>query len=285
MSSSQTVTVGRGATRRRRSRRRHVGAEIWVYRTMLLAAIVLGWQFLPEIGGLRHLSVVFDPFYVSSPSRVWTRLGYLMAGSHGQSAIWPYLWQTVKGTLLGVVIGTVAGSMAGLLLSNNEKLQKTFSPFIALFNATPRIALIPVIVIICGPTLTATALTGVLIVFFLVFYNAFAGGVAVPYETLENARLLGASRREIMWRVRFPYVVEWTFKSLPNAVSFGLVAVVTAELLTGKMGVGQLLENSISFSDSTGTFAIVVVLAAAGLILILLAEIAERRVLHWQSRD
>jgi len=180
-----------------------------------------------------------------------------------------------------VIVGTVLGAGCGLLLSNSRTLQRVVSPFLTFLNATPRIALIPIFVILAGPTLTTTVLTAVFIVFFLVFYNAYRGGTSVPRAVVQNVELLGASRREVMRQVRLPYVLVWTFASLPNAISFGLVSVVTAELLTGQLGMGRLLLDSVSRVDSTLTFAVVVVLAVVGVVLVTVTEFVSRRALHW----
>jgi len=255
--------------------------KVWAIRVLILVCVLAAWQYLPEINWLRRQSPFFDPFFVSSPSRVFHRLVDLTAGGDGQPTIWPALWQTLKATLLGVVVGTSAGALAGLLFSNAPGVQRVLEPFVTLLNATPRIALIPIFVIIFGPTLTASAVTAVAVVFFIVFYNARAGGTSVPTHVVNNAKLLGASGREVMLYVRLPYVLVWTFASLPNAISFGLVAVVTAELLTGQVGIGQLLLSSISSVDATLTFACVVVLATVGVVLVTATEFASKRVLHW----
>jgi NitT/TauT family transport system permease protein len=272
------------APRRRRSirtRPQRAGLLVWSLRVTLLLAVLALWQFLPEIPWLRSKSPVFDPFFVSSPQRIIERLGELAQGSHGQPQVWSYLWETLKGTLLGVIIGTVLGALFGLLLSNSRALQAVLSPYITFVNAMPRIALVPLFVIISGPTLTASVLTAVTVVFFLVFYNAYAGGISVPTETVENARLLGATSGEIMRQVRLPYVLVWTFTSIPNAISFGLVAVVTAEILTGRIGMGQLLFTSISSVDSTLTFCVIVILSIVGVGLVTVSDALQRRVLHW----
>jgi NitT/TauT family transport system permease protein len=264
------------------SLRRAIGSgPIALARLAILVAILAAWQFLPEISSLRSVSPVFNPFFVSSPQRVWQELVDLAGGSHGVPSVWPYLWQTVKSTVLGLVIGVALGALVGLVLSNSRSARQVLSPFIVVMNATPRIALIPIFVIIAGPTTTASVLTAVAVVFFLVFYNAYSGGLGVPRETLDNARLLGASPIEVMRTVRLPYVLVWTFASLPNAISFGLVAVVTAELLTGQLGMGSLLESSISSVDATLTFAVVVILAAVGVIAVTAAEAIRKRALHW----
>ncbi|MEX2194315.1 MAG: ABC transporter permease subunit [Thermoleophilaceae bacterium] len=256
-------------------------AGVWGLRLGILAAVLLSWQFLPQIGWLRERSPVFDPFFVSSPSLVFDRLVDMATGADGQPTVWPFLWDTLQGTFLGVAIGTLLGALFGLLLSNSATSRRVLSPYVTVLNATPRIALIPIFVIIAGPTLTASVLTAVAVVFFLVFYNAFAGGVSVPQQTVQNARLLGASRAEVMRQVRLPYVMVWTFASLPNAISFGLVAVVTAEILTGRLGMGRLLFNSISSVDSTLTFCVVIVLSVVGVLLVTISDAVQKRVLHW----
>lgn len=247
----------------------------------LVAVFLLAWQYLPQVPALRDFSPVFDPFFVSSPSRVFERVVDMSTGREGSDLIWPYLRDTLKSTFLGVAIGAALGAGAGLLLSNSPYAKRVVSPFISFFNSAPRIAFVPVFVIIAGPTTTASVLTAVFVIFFLVFYNAYSGGDSVPQPTLQNARLLGASSTEIMTKVRLPYVLVWTFASVPNAISFGLVAVVTAEILTGRSGMGRLLFNSISSVDSTLTFTVVLFLSVIGAALVALADVVRRRALHW----
>lgn len=254
-------------------------------RCMVIVVALALWEFLPKIVWLQKLSAVFDPFFVSSPSLVFQRVVDLSIGSESQPAMWSYLFDTLTGTFIGVAIGTFLGAFLGLLLSNSPRLQRVFSPFVAILNATPRIALIPIFVILFGPTLTASVVTVVAVVFFIVFYNAYAGGCSVPVQTVQNVRLMGATPGEIMRRVRLPYVIVWTFTSLPNAISFGLVAAVTAEILTGKVGMGRLLLNSIASVDATLTFAVVVVLSVIGVALVTLADRVQRRALHWWERS
>jgi len=256
-------------------------ATIWAARALIVVAVLALWEFVPKIESLQDVSPLFDPFFVSSPSMIWERIVDLMLGRNGQPSVWPYLWKTVLATFLGLAIGTVLGAAMGLLLSNNETTQRIVSPFIAVVNATPRVALIPIFVIIAGPTLTTSVLTAVVIVVFIVFYNAYAGGASVPAEVVQNAKLLGATPREVMRRVRLPYVLVWTFTSLPNAISFGLVAVVTAEILMGRIGMGRLLADSLSNVDATLTFAVVVMLSIFGVVIVTLSQAVERRALHW----
>ena len=221
-----------------------------------------------------------DPFFISSPSRVYRELGYLFTGTHGPS-VWPYLENTLKATFIGTGIGLVIGLAAGAVLSDNPRLAQVVAPFITMMNSIPRIALIPIVVLIVGPTLKASVISAVLVVTFIVFFNALQGGRSVPPHVLQNARLLGANRRQIMSRVRFPYVLMWTFAALPNAIAFGLLTVVTAELLTGSKGMGNLVFSATTNVDATLSFAVVVILSFVGVVVVSLTERVKRRLLHW----
>lgn len=250
-------------------------------RSLIVAISLALWEWLPSATIVRHYSPIFDPFFVSSPSLVGTRLVDLVLARSGQPSVWPSLANTLQASLIGVLIGTFCGGLVGLILSNSQRAAQVLHPFISFMNSAPRIAFVPIFVIIAGPTLMASILTAIVVVFFLAFYNAFSGGTSVARATVDNARLLGATEREIMWQVRLPYVFVWTAASLPNAISFGLVAVVTAEILTGQPGMGRLLSTSISTVDATLTFAVVLVLSVIGAALVGLVDRVQKRALHW----
>ncbi|HVW44882.1 MAG TPA: ABC transporter permease subunit [Amycolatopsis sp.] len=255
-----------------------------LWRLLVVVVVLAGWQYLPMIEPLKSRYHVFDPFFISSPTSVGSYLGKLFTGSDGVVSIWPYLGYTVQATLIGVAIGVAAGVVVALLLSQYAALARVMRPFISFVNATPRIALIPIIVILVGPTMSMSVITAFLVVFFIAFYNGLSGGLGIPGPIISNARLLGASNSEIAMQVRLPYVGAWVFAALPNAISFGFVTVVTAEILTGQPGMGQLITTAISNSDATLTFSVVILLAVVGSLFVLAAEVLQRRILHWWDR-
>jgi len=263
--------------------RRNV-VNLWLLRTGLLVAILAAWEFIPKIQSLRSVSPVFDPFFVSSPTKVIERIYDIALARNGQPNVWPLFWETASSTLVGVAVSVVLGSALGLVLSNSETLQRVLQPYIALVNAMPRVALIPLFIIVTGTSQTTTVITIVAVVSFLVFYNAYAGGTSVPKEVLQNATVMGATRIEVMRRIRLPYVLVWTMISLPNAISFGLVVAVTSEILMGQLGMGRLLADSLATVDSTMTFAAVAILAVFGVIIVSAADVVQQRVLHWWQR-
>lgn len=278
-----TLPQGSGtgiATRRPRARKLLSHRRVTLIQVGMVAAMLAAWQYVPQIPGLSDISPVFNPFFISSPARVGETLYALFTGD-GISPIWPYLQQTVQSALIGTFGGTVLGATGGILLSNDERMNQVLRPFVLAVNAIPRIALIPIIVIVFGATVTTTVVTAVIIVTFVVFFNAYEGGRSVPTHVLENAILMDASPRQVMQHIRLPYVLAWTFAALPNAVSFGLVGVVTAEILTGFAGIGRLLVISVNTASSSLTFSVVVILSVLGVTLVTLTELLKRRWLHW----
>lgn len=254
---------------------------VYGWRSLLLAVFLAGWQWVPDIPGIRGTLPILDPFIISSPQRIAVELWNLCSGSAQTPTIWPYLGITLEGTGIGVAGGVLSGALLGLVLSNSQMIDDVLRPFINALNAIPRIALIPIAVIIFGTTVGASAAAAWLLVIFIVFFNAYEGGRAIDREVVFNAVILGAKPRDILLRVRLPYVLAWTFAALPNAVSFGLVGVVTSEILTGVPGVGALLVVALDSVQSTITFAVVVILAAVGVALVVATSALRRRVLFW----
>jgi NitT/TauT family transport system permease protein len=271
-------------TPRRPYVRRSARLEVFAAQLALLAAILCAWQFLPEIHALSSRSHFFDPFFISSPTDVATRLYDLATGSDGSFTMWQFIWPTLTASLLGSAIGMVLGGVAGLILSNWRFLSQVCHPFVVALNAVPRIALIPIVVVLVGPTYRSSLIMSVTVVFFVAFFAAYEGGRTVSPRLLENAKVLGGSRLQIMRYIRLPYVFAWTLASLPLGVTFSILTVVTTEILTGYPGMGHLIYTAQLLAQSSLTLAVVVVLSVLGLIIVGLAEIVKRRVLHWWGR-
>jgi NitT/TauT family transport system permease protein len=253
------------------------------YQALLVVVFFSAWQYLPTIEWLSTRYKFLNKFYISSPTDVAARLSDLLVGG-GESGvtIWPYLRITLVATVVGVAIGVGLGLIVGLIFSNFRRLSEVVRPFIVLANTVPRIALIPIFVVIVGPTTKASILNVTAVVFFLAFFNAFEGGTKIRQAVVDNAHLLGASSYQIMRTIRLPQVLSWTFAVVPNAISFGLIVAVATELIAGVRGVGILLQQSMVNISTDLTFAIIVILSVSGLIMYGLATLLRNFVLRWE---
>lgn len=256
-------------------------AAPYIWQFLIVVGVLSAWQWIPTIKGAPKLSPVLDPFFISSPKRIGTELYRLSTGAHHNPTIWAPFQHSMVPAVLGTLLALAAGVLFGLIFSSWRFLDRVVRPFLILFNAAPRIVLIPIIVLIAGSSVRADIIVGFIVVVFMVFFNAFEGGKSVPPEVLDNAKILGAGTFDELFRIRLPYVLVWTFAILPNAVAFGLTAIVTAELFTGANGMGQLMITAVNTANADLTFAVVLILSAAALVLISIAGVIRNRVLHW----
>ncbi len=254
--------------------------KVLAAQILFMVSVLTAWEYLPKIEFLSELTPLMNSFFISSPSLIVKELWKLFTSS-GAESVWPYLWPTVWASLAGLFIGIVLGIVLGLIMGSVPFLNSVFRPFVVAINAIPRIALIPIVVLIFGTSFAASVVISVLVVFFVVFFNAFEGAQSPPEALLQNAILLGATSTQVTTRIRFPYVMVWTLAALPAAATFSVIAVVTGEILTGTAGLGRLISIAQSTADSNLTFAVVVILSVVGLTVVGVAELIKRRVLHW----
>lgn len=268
-----------GRTRSKKSTRSR--AAVIACQIGLVVVFLAAWEFLPKIAGLRESSKFFDPFFISSPSQVADRTFDLIVGRNESVGLWDYLVPTLITSLLGTVIGMLGGALFGLLLSNFRFAANVLRPFLVAVNAMPRIALIPIVIVLFGPTLLASVLVVVMVVFFVAFFNAYEGGTSVPQHIVDNARLLGANQFDILFKIRTRFVMAWTLATLPLCVTFAIISAVTTEILAGIDGMGTFLFNATVTADASLTFSVVFILAVVGLVIVTAAEMVKRRMLHW----
>lgn len=276
--SPQTQALLHEREQRRQARRRRAHVTLW---QVLILCITLGaWEGLTRIPWfVQH--TLFDPFFISQPSRIALRLWQWL--QPGPQSVWPHLWLTVQATLLGLAVGVASGFAVGLLLARHRFLADVFNPFIVAFNSMPRIAFVPLITMFFGLGMASKVATSWFVVFFLVFFNTYKGGRSVERELVDFCRTLGGSARQILWRVQIPTAAAWTFAALPNAISFALIGVVLAEFVGSTTGMGYLMITALATLNATDMFAAVTLLSLVGILLVYAVTWLERRLLHWSA--
>ena len=256
----------------------------WKARVLQLSTItlfLLSWQFIPEIPGVQQYLPVTGRFFISSPEQVASSLFRTVIGDT-TPVIWGLLFTSMRGIVLGGAAGLFAGMLLGLLMSHWPTVDATLSPFFTALNATPRLALIPIVIVVLGPTATASTAVTALVVFLVVFFSALAGGRSVPEPLMLNAYLLGAGRLGLM-RIRWRYVTVWTVAVLPNVLATAFIAGITTELLSGSPGLGRLVRRALETLDATRTMVLVVFLSVIGGGLSWMGRALGRRWLHWHE--
>jgi NitT/TauT family transport system permease protein len=253
--------------------------KIVTWQVVLLVVGLAGWEILTRVPWF-VANTIMDPFFVSRPSLIVANL-YAWTLGDRRGFLWPHLFSTVLATLVGLVVAVTTGFLAGLVLSQKRMLAATLSPYIVGANSLPRIAFVPLVTMIFGLGLMSKVVTAWFIVFFLVFFNTFKGGIAIERHIIDFCRTLGATDRQITRTVRIPNALAWAFASLPNAVAFSLIGVVISEFVGSDTGMGYLIITSLSTLNAAEMWSSIVVLSATGIFLVMLFAAIERRLLRW----
>jgi len=220
-------------------------------------------------------------FFFGEPIKVLGRLWqWFVSGD-----IYEHLWVTLVETLLAFLIGTVFGVAIGLWLALSPTASAILDPYIKAVNAMPRVILAPIFFVWFGLGIASKVALGVTLVFFIVFFNVYQGVLEVSPVVLANARMLGASPRQLLRHVYMPSAMSWVFASLHNSVGLAFVGAVVGEYLGSAKGVGYLIHQAEGVFDINTVFAGIVLLTAFALILDWAVGFAEKRLMVWQPRS
>ncbi len=261
------------AQARRRSRRRRVLVN--VARLVTLVVVVGGWQALSTYK-------VIDPFFFGKPSGILARL--VDWGQHGTAygSLWLQVGVTMKEALLGFAYGVAAGIVCGVLLGRMPFLASVLGPYIKVLNAIPRIVLGSIFVVWLGLGTASKVLLAAVLVFFVVFFNAFQGVREVDQNLLANVRVLGASRWQVIRHVVIPSALTWIIASLHVAFGFGVIGAIVGEFLGAQKGLGLVISTAQNNFDPDGVFAAMLLIGAIALTAEALISQLERRLLSWR---
>ena len=244
---------------------------------------VLAWRFGITVVGLALWEAasgrLIKPFWISSPSAIWAQLyAWVETGD-----LWMHMEITLTETVAGFVLGAVSGIGFGLALGLNKRLAAVLDPFIIAFYSLPKIALAPLFILWFGVGLASKIVLSTFVVFFLVFYNTYAGTLAVEQELVDVLRLMGATRWQIVRKVILPSVLLWIFTGMKISVPFALIGAVVGEMMASNKGLGYLIQASAGQYDTSGVFAALFVLMLIATGLHEMLKQSERLMLRWKE--
>ena len=205
-------------------------------------------------------------------------------GLAGNADIYLHLGTTLLETVLAFGIGTVLGLACGLCLALSPAAGMILDPYIKAANSMPRVILAPIFGLWFGLGIWSKVALAVTLVFFIVFFNVYQGVREVSPTVLANARMLGASQRQLLRTVYLPSATSWVFSSLHTSVGLAFVGAVVGEYLGSARGVGYLILQAEGTFDVNTVFAGIIVLTAFALVLDGLVGLIERRLMTWQPQ-
>jgi len=258
-----------------RARLRTTRRRVRLTQLLVFVVLVGGWQLLTTWQ-------VLDPFFFGQPSGIVLRLADWVRNGTAYGSLWLQVWTTIKEALLGFAYGVSVGIVLGILLGQVSFLARVLGPYIKVLNAIPRIVLGSIFVVWLGLGTTSKVALAAVLVFFVVFFNAFQGVREVDPNLLANARVLGASRGQIVRHVVLPSALSWIIASLHVAFGFSVIGAIVGEFLGAQKGLGLVIATAQNTFDPDGVFAAMLIIGIVALTAEALISHAERRILSWR---
>jgi NitT/TauT family transport system permease protein len=267
---SENVLADAALLRRRRRRQ-----LVWLARALTLLIVLGGWELFAD-------EKIIDPFFYGQPSGIYDQLIHWARHGTAFGSLWLQIWVTLKEALLGFVFGVSTGVVLGVLLGQVRFLSDVLGPYIKIVNALPRIVLGSLFVVAFGFGTTSKVLLASVLVFFVVFFNAFQGVREVDRNLVANARVLGASRWQVVRNVVLPSALVWIIASMHVAFGFSIIGAIVGEFLGAQKGLGLVISNAANNFNPDGVFAAMLIIGVVALTAEALLARLEHRLLAWR---
>jgi NitT/TauT family transport system permease protein len=244
--------------------------ERWSPLVLLLAVLLL-WELL-----VRVLSV--PDFIFPAPLAIASEFGEF--GGALMDAAWKTFWVTMVGFGISIVVGV----LLGFLIGSSRLAYTAIYPLMVAFNAVPKAAVVPILVVWFGIGLGPGILTAFLISFFPITVNIATGLATLEPELEDVLRVLGARRWDVLIKVGLPRSMPYFYGSLKVAITLAFVGTVLAEMTAGDSGIGYLMQTAGSQQRLPLAFAGLVVIGAMAMAMYELFSWVEKRTTGWAHR-
>jgi NitT/TauT family transport system permease protein len=238
---------------------------------VLLVAIVLLWQ---------GICSAFDvsEFIFPSPWRIATQLGEF------KGPIASHAWRTYWVTMAGFGLAIVVGVLLGFVVGSSRLAYAAIYPLMTAFNALPKAAFVPILVVWFGIGTGPAILTAFLISFFPIMVNIATGLATLEPELEDVLRVLGAKRWDVLVKVGLPRSMPYFFGSLKVAITLAFVGTTVSEMTAANEGIGYLLISAGSSMQMGLAFAGLMVVGAMAMVMYELFSFVEKHTTGWAHR-
>jgi len=218
------------------------------------------------------------PLFLAGPREIAKQLWHLWT----EGNLWADILYSGKNFILGLAAAIVAGVVLGVLVGWYKKIRLIFDPFFNALYATPRIALMPLIIIWFGTEWKSKVFFVFIMSFFPILVNTVAGIRSLDPDLLRAARAFCASDWQIFKTVAIPGSVPFILTGIRQGVALGLIGVVVGEMFGGSEGVGFLVAYGGQTFQTDTAFVGVIIIAVSGMLLTFLTARLERRFSRWR---
>ena len=239
---------------------------------LLLVVTIAFWELI-----CRAFNV--SEFIFPAPSRIAEQLWEFRGPITGHA------WRTYWVTMVGFGISIVVGTLLGFLIGSSRTAYAAVYPLMTGFNALPKAAFVPILVVWFGIGVGPAVLTAFLISFFPITVNIATGLATIEPELEDVLRVLGAKRWDVLVKVGLPRSMPYFYGSLKVAITLAFVGTTVSEMTASNEGIGYLLMAAGSSMQMGLAFAGLVVIGAMAMGMYELFAVVEKRTTGWAHRS
>jgi NitT/TauT family transport system permease protein len=253
---------------------------------LMVAIVVLLWQYAGTTSATQKL-------VISTPVNVAKYIWYFITGQtgvahtiNGQPTIgsWNDMWVTLQQAAGGYVLGIGSGIIVAVIVASSRWLRLFSAPFVSIGNAIPKIALIPLFILIFGSNYKSTVYFIATGIFFIAFYNVYNGIRSIDTLYLKNASALGANRRWLAREVYMPSIVGWLAASLRLCAAFSIAGAVLCEYFSSQQGMGYIIYTAYESASISVVIGAMLLVAFMALLIDRIVVRVQRHYSRWRLR-
>ena len=185
---------------------------------------------------------------------------------------------------MGFGIGVAVGIVLGMLIGSSKLAYNVAYPLLVGFSSIPKVAVVPIFVVWFGAGTVPAILTSAVISIFPVVVNVATGLASTEPELEDVLKVLGASKRDLLWNVGLPRALPYLFASLKIAITLAFVGTVLSETVAANRGIGNVMMIASGNFDVPMVFAGLFILAGLGISLYAISSFVEQRMTGWSQR-
>ena len=236
---------------------------------LVFAVLVLAWDLAANAA---HASLSLPgPWYVVT--NTW----------QDRASLAPAMWVTSREALLGITIAVLCGVTLAIAIDWSRLVRRSLYPLVVISQTIPLIALAPLVIIWFGFGSAPKVVLVALFTFFAIAIGTLQGLGSADLDTMNLLRTMGASRRQILLRVRLPSALPQFFTGLKVAITFSYVSAIFAEYVGATQGLGYYMSVARQADNTELVFGAVIVSALLTLILFGLVSVLEHLVIRWRA--
>jgi len=244
-----------------------------LWHLIIFAVLIFVWEMANRLG-------LVDPLLGPKPTQIVEAMYSIFIGKAG---IWPHLGNTFGKAMGGFAIGTLIGMALATSAALSAGFRDYLKPYIIIIEAMPRIAVGPIFIAALGFGYGSAVALAALVCFFAPFVNTMTGLMQVDEETEELFRSLGASKRQIFFKLRVPNAMPLITAGIKLAVAGAFAGALVAEFISATNGLGVLMRQYVQTLNMEFSFATLLSITFFGFLLFRTMEAINYRVIYWHS--